>query len=362
MKKYFRIKIGNNRVSPHDPCLVIAEAGINHNGSLRLAKKMIETAKVCGADAIKFQTFSAERFISNRRVRYAYISRGRRVSEPMFDMFKRCEFAENQWRSLKEHCDRTKIIFMSTPSDEPDLDLLLRIGVPAIKVGSDDLINIPLLEYYAGKKLPMLLSTGMANAREIEDAVRMVRRRHVPLILLHCVSAYPANACELNLNKLKTFQRVYPDVPVGFSDHSEGLEAAMIAVSLGAKVYERHFTLSHSLPGPDHRFSADPRMLRATVTAIRHVESALGNGELGPVRCELRGRRLFRRSIVTVCGIPKGQILKAAMLDIKRPGTGIPPKYLRRVVGCVAKRSIPANVPLTFSDLVRSRGGLREKT
>lgn len=350
-----QFRIGTKQIGDKQPCFVIAEAGINHNGSLRAAKKMVDVARKCCADAIKFQTFRAEAFISDRSVKYDYISRGRRKRESMFDMFKRCEFSEMEWREIKKYCNRRGILFLSTPSDESDLDYLLKLGIRAIKVGSDDLVNVPLLEYYAKARLPLILSTGMANLHEVRDAVRTVYAQHKKLALLHCVSAYPTGYHELNLRRMLSLRKHFPDVVIGFSDHSEGLEAAIAAVTLGAKIYERHFTLNHNCPGPDHRFSADPSELLAIVRAIRNTEQALGSGNIQPSPSERFSRKMFRRSLVAARNLSRGKILRAEMINIKRPGTGIMPKYFKKVLGMRVVRKIPKNTPLKFTYLERPK-------
>lgn len=337
-----KIKIGNKKyIGDGAPCFIIAEAGINHNGDIEKAKKMIEAAKKCGADAIKFQTFKAEEFISDPKATYTYYSQGKKVIESMLEMFKRYEFSESAWKEIIECCYKKNIIFLTTPQNPSDLDFILSLtSLSAIKVGADDLTNLELISYYASKKIPLIISAGMAYASEIEDAIKAIRVvGNNDIVVLHCVSSYPADASELNLNKIESIKRVF-GVISGFSDHSIGTSAAIASVALGAKVIEKHFTLNKSLSGPDHWFSADVQELRELIESVRFVEKALGSSKLIPTDKEMEMRKLTRRSIVAARDLKKGTPITECDIAFKRPGTGIPPNFKEYILGRRLKTNI----------------------
>ncbi len=317
---------------------IIAEAGINHNGSLSRALAMVDVAKKAGADAIKFQTFKASEIVLNDDLQYTYKSRGVRKRESMQRMFKRCEFSEADWRTIKKRCLKQNITFLSTPQNVSDLQLLLRLGVPAVKIGSDDLTNIPMLVEMAKSALPLILSTGMSSLSEIKRTVHSLAGRKI--VLLVCTSEYPAKDASLNLNRIRTLRRLFPSVPVGFSDHSIGAQAASVAAALGACVFEKHFTLDHDLEGPDHWFSADPGELQEWVKAIRGTFVMLGSGLVQPTAVERRNKKMFRRFLVTDKLIAKGQKLSAGDLVARRvaKGRGLSPDRLPSLLGKAAKR------------------------
>lgn len=333
------------------PCFIIAEAGINHNGSLETAKKMIDVAKDCGADAIKFQTFKAEEFISDKDEIYTYKSQGQEIHESMYEMFKRNEFTDKEWIEIARYCKSKEIIFFSTPQNPSDLDFLMSlVDMPIIKVGADDLTNLELIDYYASKQVPLIISAGMAYLNEIEDAVFKIREHHSDLVVLHCVSSYPAAATEVNLKKINTIKVAF-EVEVGFSDHTVGIAGAIGAVALGAKVIEKHFTLDKGMNGPDHWFSAEPAELKSLVEGIRFIESALGSSQVKPTDKELMMRQLCRRSIVADEKIEVGQRILRNQLTFKRPGTGIEPKHIDSIIGRKAKVTINKNEVIQMKDL-----------
>jgi N-acetylneuraminate synthase len=334
------IKIQDKIISEKSSTFIIAEAGINHNGDVKLAKKMIDAVKESGADAIKFQTFKAGEFVSDKKQVYEYISQGKKVKESMYEMFKRCELKERDYIEISEYCKKNKVIFFSTPQNMSDLDFLMTLGVPVIKVGSDDLTNLPLLADFASRGLPIMISTGMSYIDEIDEAVQTIKKRNNKLVIFHCISSYPAMPDELNLNNIITLKKRYPDCIIGFSDHSEGTYAAYAAVALGAKVYERHFTLDKDMAGPDHKFSANPQELKLIVKNIRDIEKALGGFEVKPTANEMHMRKLCRRSVVAAKDLKKWQVLTKAELTLKRPGTGIKPKELESLIGKKLKKDI----------------------
>ena len=344
-----RIKITNNRYMGNDePCFIVAEVGINHNGDVNSAKKMIDVAKECGVDAVKFQTFIAEEFVSNPDETYTYKSQGKLVTESMLKMFKRYEFSEGEWKEIFNYCKNMNIICFSTPQNPSDLDFLLKIvDLLIIKVGSDDLTNLELLKYYASKNKPMIISAGMAFISEIEDAIEIIREKgNNDLVVLHCISSYPTEAEEVNLRRMLTIRQAF-DVAVGFSDHTIGNIAATAAIALGAKVIEKHFTLDKNLPGPDHWFSSDPKELSQLVQAIRYTEKSLGNYVIKPTPKEIE-MKIARRSIVAARDIKKGEIITPEALCVKRPGTGLPPKFINYILKKEAKINIKKNELITF--------------
>jgi N,N'-diacetyllegionaminate synthase len=253
------VKIGNRELKTGGEPFIVAEVGINHNGELSKALEMIEVAKEAGVDAVKFQTFKASEFVSDAEQMFTYSSQGKQVTESMLAMFSRYELRIEDWAKIKEKCERENILFLSTPQNYSDLELLLKIGIPAIKVGSDDFTNIPLLKQYSTIGLPMIISSGMADLSEVFNALDAVNfSAGSPTILLICTSQYPTPIEDVNLLKLETLRSIFPRLTLGFSDHTQGFLAASLAVALGACFFEKHFTLDTNLPGPDHWFSENP--------------------------------------------------------------------------------------------------------
>ncbi len=351
MKSTNQIKIADRPVGEGCPCFIIAEAGINHNGDISIAKKMIDFAVDCGVDAVKFQTFTAKEFISNEDEIYEYKSQGKTVKESMLKMFERNEFAEEEWGEIADYCKRKEVIFFSTPQNLSDLKLLLKIGVPAIKVGSDDLINLPLLEEYSKKGLPMIISTGMAYLSEIDEAIRIIEKNNKELAVLHCVSSYPAEFEELNLRKINTLKKAFPKCVIGFSDHSKGIMAGITVVALGAKILEKHFTLDKNMPGSDHWFSADPKELEDLIKGVRNIEKSLGSSDIKPTEKEIEMRELCHRSITVSQDIKKGEILTKENITMQKPGTGLAPKFIDFVVGRKAKQDIKKGELITLEKI-----------
>lgn len=331
-----------------DP-FIIAEAGINHNGDIDLAKEMIVTAKEAGADAVKFQTFHAEEFIQDKTTTYTYKSQGKEITESMLEMFKRNEFTDKEWFEIKEFCDTNEITFLSTPQNYSDLELLLNIGIPAVKIGSDDFVNIPLVRSYANAGLPMLLSCGMANEDEITRTLEEVKDN--PTVLFLCTSQYPTPPEDVNILKLNTMKKKYPQVILGLSDHTQGSEAAVMAVALGANVFEKHFTMNHDLPGPDHWFSEIPKTLKNWIASIREAHKMLGSDKLQPTNTEFIHRLEYHRSITTYRSIETGEVFTENNLCMKRPGNGLPASKWDEVIGKKAKRKIEKNIQLRMEDI-----------
>lgn len=344
-------KIGDKRIGPGYPCFVIAEAGVNHNGSQELAEKLVDAAVEAGADAVKFQTFKAEKLISAAAPKADYQKETTGAAERQLEMVRRLEMPSEMTRAVAQYSASRGILFLSTGFDEQCVDLLDEIGVLAFKIGSGDLTNIPLLEFIARKNKPVILSTGMSYLEEVQTAFQALREAGCQeLALLHCVSSYPANPEDANLTVLKTLRDTF-DVPVGFSDHSLRNEIAIAAVALEANIIEKHLTLDTSLPGPDHRVSLTPEAFRGLVQSIRLVEAARGDGIKKPQPGEENVREVARRSIVAASTIPSGTTISREMLAFKRPGTGISPAQWKSVVGKRTVREIPFDALINSKDL-----------
>ena len=340
------IVVAGRKIGAADSCFVIAEAGVNHNGRLDLALKLVDAAVAARADAVKFQTFKTERLVTRAAPKADYQKAATRARESQFAMLKKLELSEQAHLKLFAYCRQRGIVFLSSPFDEASADFLYELGVPAFKIGSGELTNLPLLEHIACKKRPIVLSTGMAGLREVETAVRAIRRAgNDQIVLLHCVTQYPADPSTVNLRAMETMRKKF-NVPVGFSDHTRGIEAAIGAAALGAAVIEKHFTLDRKMPGPDQRASLEPRELAAMVYAIRIVQVALGDGRKKPQAAELKVAAVARKSLVAARAIRKGARLQKADIAIKRPGTGLPPSQSRAVLGRVAKANIPEGTVL----------------
>jgi len=346
------IVINGRPIGTGHPPFIIAEVGINHNGSLATAIDMIRVAKAAGADAVKFQTFKAAEFVGDPRQTFTYNSQGKDVTESMLAMFQRFELPRQAWRDIKAECDRQGIIFLSTPQNRSDLDLLLEVGVPAIKIGSDDFTNLPLIRSYAETGLPLILSCGMSDLAEVHQALDVAGTLDgYPTALLLCTSQYPTPPEDVNLRKLKTLQGAFPGLATGFSDHTQGSLASSLAVALGAVIFEKHFTLDHDLPGPDHWFSENPESLQQWVASIRTAAVMLGNNLVRPTKPELDMRKIARRSLVALTSISKGEALTLKNVGARRPGHGLPPSFLDQVLGTVASRDIPPGEVLNLGDV-----------
>jgi len=340
------VEIGGRRVGAGNPVFIIAEAGVNHNGKLDLAKRLVDVAVDAGADAVKFQTFKAEKVMTADAPKAEYQKVTTSSEESQLEMAKRLELSFEDFRHLKAHCDRAGIMFLSTPFDEESVEFLDALGVAAFKVPSGEVINHPFLGHIARRGKPILLSTGMSCLGEVDEAVRILRAAgNEQLLLLHCVSNYPAHPADANLRAMQTMAAAF-QVPVGFSDHTPGIEVALAAVALGACVIEKHFTLDRDLLGPDHRASLGPDQLAALVRGVRTVESALGHGRKEPAASEANTAAVARRSLVAARDIPAGMAVTRELIAIKRPGYGLPPSALRYIIGRRTKARIPADTML----------------
>jgi len=346
------VKISNRAVGVGEPCFIIAEAGVNHNGDVNLAKKLIDVAKEAGADVVKFQTFKAENVVTKGTEKANYQKKTTSMEGSQYDMLKKLELSEEDHFKLKDYADSQGIMFLSTPYDKESVDLLLELGVSAIKISSAEITNHPFLAHMAAKNLPIILSTGMSTLGEVEEAVEViVNSGNEQIILLHCNFNYPTRVEDVNLRAMNTLKEAF-GFPVGYSDHTMGIEVSLSAVALGAMVIEKHFTLDRNLPGPDHRASLEPTELKDMIVKIRNIERALGSAVKHPVGEEIQNREISRRSIVATVDIPQGTVITSDMLTAKRPGIGIPPKYVTALVGHKAVATIKKDNPIKWGDLV----------
>lgn len=329
---------------------IIAEIGVNHNGSTELARRLIDAAVSARADAVKFQTFRAEDLVTPdaRKAEYQVTNTGDSGSQ--FDMLKSLELTEAQFRELADYCGEVGIQFLSTPFSETAADLLERVGVDAFKISSGDLTHLPLLAHIARKGKPIILSTGMGDLAEIEAALAVIRAAgNPPVSLLHCVSNYPAAVVDCNLAAIDTMARAF-GLAVGWSDHTEGATISWAAVARGATIVEKHITLDRDLPGPDHRASMEPKEFTDFVEGIRDIEAAIGSGVKVPTTAELKTAEVARRSLVAARTLPNGHVITADDLRIMRPGHGLKPSALDFVLGLRLTRSVAAFQPLTADD------------
>ncbi|WAM37241.1 N-acetylneuraminate synthase [Caldicellulosiruptor acetigenus] len=327
-------------------CFIIAEAGVNHNGDINIAKKLIDVAFEAGADAIKFQTFKSENLVTKDAPKAPY-QESLTWYGTQFEMLKKLELSYDDYKILKRYCDEKGIIFISTPFDFESVDLLEKLDVPLYKVSSGDLTNLPLLKYIARFNKPVIISTGMANLGEVEMAVNTIKKcGNGNIALLHCTSSYPTDYGDVNLTAMLTLKNAFK-LPVGYSDHTTGIEVAIAAVAMGAVIIEKHFTLDKNLKGPDHRFSLTPDELKAFIKSIRNVEMALGDGIKRCLESEKENKFFSRKSIVAKRTIKKGERIEADMVDFKRPEKGLPPTMLEYILG---KRAVCDIEKDTFID------------
>jgi len=341
------------------PCYIIAEAGVNHNGSVDMAMQLVDAAVAAGADAVKFQTFKAERLVT-RKARKAVYQELHTGAGDQFAMLKALELSDDAHRRLAAYCNQCGIEFLSTPFDEVSADFLLDLGCRRLKIPSGELTNAPFLRFLASRGMPMILSTGMATLDEVAEAVGLiasVRRAQGyggplarVLTLLHCTSSYPAPLADVNLRAMQTLAERF-SLPVGYSDHTAGTFIAPIARALGAEVFEKHFTLDRALPGPDHAASLEPEELKQMVQAIRDTDIMLGSPEKAPTAPELEVRIAARRSVTLSADVAAGVPLEPHMLTLMRPGDGIPPADLESVTGRCLRTAMKQGDTLHREDL-----------
>jgi N-acetylneuraminate synthase len=338
-----QIAIGGRAIGPGQPCFVIAEAGINHNGDVKIALDLVEAAADAGADAIKFQTHFPEHEMLRDDATAAY------VGESLFDLLTRTALSRDDHVTLGDAARRRGIVFLSTPFSREAADFLEALGVPAFKTGSGELTNVPLQQHIARKGRPMVISTGMSTPDEIDRTVRAVRAIGTPFALMHCTSTYPTPFEHVQIDCIPALQRSY-GVPVGLSDHTLGSVMAFAAVALGANLFEKHFTVSRSLPGPDQQGSMEPGELADVVKGIRAIEHARGATKtIQPGEQDVRN--MAHHSVVTVRDIPAGATIAPDDVWAKRPGTGIPARQLADVIGRTTARAIPRDRLVAWDDL-----------
>ncbi|MFZ1060129.1 MAG: pseudaminic acid synthase [Candidatus Rokuibacteriota bacterium] len=342
-----RLLIGERWIGDGEPCFIVAEAGANHNRDLGMAKELIAVAAEAGVDAVKFQTYSAETLYSKKTPKFTYLEG--LTDKSTWELMKEIELPREWQAELAEEATKRGILFMSTPFDHRAVDELDALGVPVFKVASFEIVDLPLVRHAASKGKPMIISTGLADYEDIQDALAACREAgNDQVVLLQCASLYPAPPERINLRAMETMRRAFGTL-VGLSDHTLGIHVAVAGAALGAAVIEKHYTLSRSLKGPDHPFAIEPGELRELVRQVREVEAALGDGrKLGPAPEEAEMHQKARRSLVAARAIPKGARIERDMLTIKRPGFGIKPKYLDLVVGRVAKVAIEEDTVLTW--------------
>jgi N,N'-diacetyllegionaminate synthase len=344
-------EIAGRSVGSESRCFVIAEAGVNHNGDLARALELVDVAAAANADAVKFQTFDADRLATHDAPKAQYQVDTTGASQSQREMLRGLQLSIEDHRALIARCAQRDIIFLSTPFDEESADLLASLDVPAFKTPSGELTNLPYLAHVARLGKPVIASTGMASLAEVEAAVAaIVAGGCRELALLHCVSNYPAAAEDVNLRAIETLAQTF-GVPAGYSDHTDGIAIALAAAARGAAIVEKHFTLDRSLPGPDHRASLEPAELERMVREIRAIESALGDGRKEPAASERDTAAVARKSLVTVCDIAPGERLTEAKVAAKRPGTGLAPALRDRVIGRSARVAIAAGTLLEWEML-----------
>jgi len=342
------ISIGNRKIGAGEPCFIIAEAGVNHNGDPECARKLIDAAVEAQADAIKFQTFIAEILVTPSAQKAEYQKIGSSASTTQFQMLKSLELSEPVFKKLAAYAKKKGILFLSTAFDEESLELLFRLHVPVFKIPSGEITNFPFLAKIAEQKKPVILSTGMSTMAEVKDAVSCLREHGCKeIVILHCTTSYPAPPESVNLRAMNTLREEFR-LPVGYSDHTAGISITIAAVAMGACVIEKHFTLDRTLPGPDHAASLEPEEFRQMVRAVRDVESAAGNGKKDIQACEVSIRAVVRKSIVAAKNIAPGALISEDMLTIKRPGSGIEPGHIQEIIGKTAPHGILKDTVITW--------------
>lgn len=339
------ITIAEKTIGNCSPCFIIAEAGVNHNGSFNLACKLIDAAQEAGADAVKFQTWLTEKLVSNNAVLADYQAGNGSRFNNQYDLLKSLELSFDDFRRLKRYADDRNIIFLSTPDEETSADFLADLGVPLFKIGSAELDNISFMQHVARFGRPMIVSTGMSTLREVQAAVAAIREcGNEQLILLQCTSDYPAKPVDCNLRAMRTLEENCM-CPTGFSDHTLGNHIAVAAVALGACVLEKHITTDRSLPGPDHKASTTPSEFKTYVARVRETESALGTGVKAPAGGENKTRDVVRKKLVAACDLGQGHLVVPADVELRRAGGGFALSLLGLVVGRRLKTCLKKGAP-----------------
>ena len=322
---------------------IIAEAGVNHNGSFELAKKLVDKAVWAGADCIKFQTFNSKNLVSKNAQKAEYQKKTTDSSESQLDMLKKLELSKEEFVELRDYCNQKEIMFLSTPFDLESIDFLASIGVKTWKVPSGEITNYPFLRAIGKRKESVIMSTGMCTLDEVRDAIEVLKTFGTSdITLLHCTTEYPAPYNSVNLKAMLTLQNEF-GFNVGYSDHTNGIEVPVAAVAMGASVIEKHFTLDKNMEGPDHKASLEPDELKQMVQSIRNVELALGDGIKKPSEAEKKNIAIARKSIVAACDIKKGEVFTSSNLLSKRPGNGVSPMLWDKIIGTKAVRDFAAD-------------------
>lgn len=345
------IKINNKKIGDDYPCYTIAEAGANHDGSLEKAFKLIDAAVSASSDSIKFQTYKASELTTKTAPKYW--SDGI-TNETQFDVFSKLDsLNDDDWKQIFDYANKTSITCFSTPFDEKSADLLYSLGAPAMKIASADITHIPLINHVAKKQLPVFISTGMASFEEIDDAVNTINDAgNHNIIIMHCITSYPTKPQDANLEMIKTLKQKYPNYVIGYSDHTIGITVPICSIFYGARAIEKHFTYDKSLStSRDHRLSLDAVEFSKLVEGLRTAEISKGTPHRISFDSEKEAIKFARRSIVSSKKITKGSIITKDMLAVKRPGTGIYPKYLDKVIGSEAISDIEQDTPIQFSDI-----------
>tara|TARA_B100001540_G_scaffold295173_1_gene295740 strand:- start:4440 stop:5492 length:1053 start_codon:yes stop_codon:yes gene_type:complete len=335
------IKIENFVINSSSEPFTIAEAGINHNGNLDTALKMITEAKKAGVCAIKFFTYKTEEFIIDSKLEYTYKSQGKDISESMKAMFERCELSREDWKKIKQKCDEENIIFLSTPENFSDLEFLIELGMKVIKIGSDDFTNISMIKKFLDTKLPIIMSCGMSSMDEIRNTISKINiKNDYPLVLMFTTSQYPTPDEDVNMLKLKTIKNEFSNIILGYSDHTQGNIASTLANTLGAKVFEKHFTIDKNLPGPDHWFSASPNELKEWNQAIKRSWVMQGSNDVKPTINELKNKKAFRRKLVALKNIEKGDKFSEDTVGMRRTKSDNSFLEIEKVIGRLSARRI----------------------
>ena len=342
--------IQSRPIGKNNSCFIIAEAGVNHNGDFSMAKKLVDTAVKVGADAIKFQTYKAERFVSENAHRAVYQTDST-GDESQLEMLKKYELSDEEFKELADYANSKGIVFLSTPFDIQSAELLHEIGVGAFKIGSGDLTDLPLLKKVASWGTPMIISTGMSTIEEIEESLHAVKKGGCnEVILLHCTSSYPVRPKDANISLIPVLRDRF-NLHTGFSDHTKSTVIPAAAVALGAVIIEKHFTLDNDLPGPDHKMSLNSQEFREMIDNIREIEVALGDGVKKITEEEKGIMNVARKSIVAAFEIPKNTVIIREMLSVKRPGTGLPPCEIDKIIGKKTIRKIQKDSLIKWVDL-----------
>ncbi len=345
------INFAGHKIGYKFPCFIVAEIGVNHNGSVETAKHLVDAAKKAGADAVKFQTWVTEKLVTSESHMAEYQKKNLKSKMSHYEMLKWLELSQDQFREIKLYSEKQEILFFSTPDEEESADFLEFLGVDLYKIGSGEVTNLPLLSHIAKKGKPIILSTGMSTLGEVESAVHAIENSgNTKLILLHCVSNYPANPVDCNLRVLKNLSAAF-GYPVGFSDHTLGTEIAIAAVVQGACLLEKHFTLDKEMEGPDHKASLNPDEFSSMVKAIRRVEKALGDGVKRPVSSEKETKIVVQKTLVVCRDIKAGEIITESDLILRCAGGGLSYIYLPLIIGRSINRDLKANSAITLDML-----------